>query len=140
MTVTAYQLKMYSKKASIDSAVGFSPLDSHPLISPVTDLSISRSISPVSSRRPSYTSRTPLDHKNIQIVADIERGAPGDGTSAAVCKRNPEEILSAKRKNQYYGEVFSIRETPTSAKDRINKDALIMAEVKTNVIVRAAAH
>ena len=71
-----------------------------------------------------------------QVMRNVIRGAPGD---AALKKmRSYDEVELAKRKNQYYGECFAYREPNLSARDRIYKDSLITAEVKTNVIVRKA--
>lgn len=69
-----------------------------------------------------------------QVMRNVSRGAPGD---AALKKmRSYDEVELARRKNQYYEECFAYREPNRSARDRIHKDSLITAEVKTNVIVR----
>lgn len=48
----------------------------------------------------------------------------------------PQQQELRKKKSQFYTEVFSYREPNLSPKERIYKDSMVTAEVKTNVIVR----
>ena len=69
-----------------------------------------------------------------RILRSIDRGAPGDGAIFSDSK-TPEQKHLAKRKSQYYNDVFSAREPNTSARDRVSKESPILADVRTNVIV-----
>jgi hypothetical protein len=42
----------------------------------------------------------------------------------------------SKKRSQYYGEVFAYREPHNTAKDRVTRDSVIMAEIKLNCKVR----
>lgn len=70
------------------------------------------------------------------LSKDPVRGAPGDGISTSMEHRSPGQKQLAKQKSQFYGEVFAYRESNTSPRDRVYKDSMVTAEVKTNVIVR----
>ncbi|KAL9120718.1 MAG: hypothetical protein Q9187_002728 [Circinaria calcarea] len=70
------------------------------------------------------------------MVRHLERGAPGDAYLKAMVQRGPEDTERSRQKNRFYGEVFAYREPNTSARDRVARDSVVTAEVKTNVIVR----
>ncbi len=67
---------------------------------------------------------------------DMSRGVPGDAFGI----RTPKEKELSKEKSQYYTEAFSHREPPSTPRERIHKDSMITAEIKTNVIVRPSSH
>ena len=67
----------------------------------------------------------------------LERGTPGESTYASINPGNQNQSELRRNKSQYYTEVFSYREPNLSPRDRISKDSVITAEIKTNVIVRA---
>ena len=73
-----------------------------------------------------------------QSERPLKRGAPGDGALMAMVHRDPEEIQQCRRKSSFYGEVFAYRESNTSARERIARESVVMADVKTNIIVRPA--
>ena len=52
-----------------------------------------------------------------------------------VNNRDANATAVAKRRNQYFGEVFAFREQPNAAKERASRESFLIAEVKTNVIV-----
>ncbi|KAF4631795.1 hypothetical protein G7Y89_g6333 [Cudoniella acicularis] len=70
-----------------------------------------------------------------RITRPIDRGAPGDQAIFSETK-TPEQKALAKRKSQYYGDVFAAREPVSSARERLSRESMIMADIKTNVIVR----
>ncbi|KAL5326432.1 hypothetical protein ACEPPN_004117 [Leptodophora sp. 'Broadleaf-Isolate-01'] len=78
---------------------------------------------------PSATTR-----EERRITRHIDRGAPGDQAIFSEGK-TPERKELAKRKSQYYGNVFAYRESNTSARERVTKESMIVADVRTNVIV-----
>jgi len=69
-----------------------------------------------------------------RITRNIDRGTPGDQAIFSDAK-TPEQKQLAKRKSQYYGDVFAARESNSSARERILKESPILADVRTNVIV-----
>ena len=66
----------------------------------------------------------------------LDRGTPGESTFASINPGNQHQNELRRNKSQYYTEVFSYREPNQSLRDRISKDSVITAEIKTNVIVR----
>lgn len=79
------------------------------------------------------STRPSIDEK--PIIRDIHRGTPGDGTMTPKPGRNQQEKEICKKKSQYYNEVFTYRESSLNPRERVHKGSIIMAEVKTNVIV-----
>lgn len=67
-------------------------------------------------------------------MRDIDRGAPGDRAIFADTK-SPSQRELARRKSQYYSDVFAQRESATSARERVGRESIVMADVRTNVIV-----
>ncbi|KAG9239229.1 Tautomerase/MIF superfamily [Amylocarpus encephaloides] len=69
-----------------------------------------------------------------RITREIYRGAPGD---RAIFDENktPEQRQLARKKSQYYHDVFAYREPVSSARERISRESMIIAEIKTNVII-----
>lgn len=70
------------------------------------------------------------------LARPIDRGTPGESTYASINTGNQHQNELRRNKSQYYTEVFSYREPNLSPRDRISKDSVITAEIKTNVIVR----
>lgn len=83
------------------------------------------------------TSRENMDERTMTRIVD--RGAPGDRAIMAT-NGTPQQQELRKKKSQFYSEVFSYREPNLSPKDRIYKDSVVTAEVRTNVIVRLDIH
>lgn len=74
-----------------------------------------------------------------RITRKIERGAPGD---EAIFDQNksPQQKELAKRKSQYFDGAFAyIREPASSARERISRESMIIADIRTNVIVSITA-
>jgi hypothetical protein len=78
----------------------------------------------------------PLAMESKRLTRQFDRGAPGDAAISTKSK-TPEQKQLAKRKSQYYGDVFAYRESNTSARERINRESMVIADVRTNVIVRS---
>ena len=68
------------------------------------------------------------------VVKPLGRGAPGDGSATA--RLGADEAAQSKRRSQFYGEVFAYREPLRADRDAVLRDAVVTAELKTNVIVR----
>lgn len=74
------------------------------------------------------------DKDSASIMRDIDRGAPGDKSIFSEMK-SPSQREVAKKKSQYYQDVFAQRESNTSARERVARESFVMADVRTNVIV-----
>ncbi len=69
-----------------------------------------------------------------------DRGAAEESAIRSATNGTPQQQELRKKKSQFYSEVFSYREPNLSPKDRIYKDSVVTAEVRTNVIVRRNIH
>lgn len=76
------------------------------------------------------------DREQHRITRDLSRGAPGDASIFSATK-SPEARELAKKRSQYYSDAFANREPIASARERVTKESMVMADVKTNVIVRS---
>jgi hypothetical protein len=75
-----------------------------------------------------------LTMEEQRITRPVDRGSPGDQAIFSDTKTLEQRELS-RRKSQYYGDVFAYREPISSARERISRESMIMADVRTNVIV-----
>ena len=69
-----------------------------------------------------------------RLTRPIDRGSPGDAAIFSESK-TPEHRELNKRKSAFYSDAFAQRETNNNARDRVGRDSVVMAEVRTNVIV-----
>ena len=44
----------------------------------------------------------------------------------------------SKKRSQYYGDAFAYRESNNTAKERVSKDSVILAEIRMNSCVRTS--
>ncbi len=94
---------------------------------------------PLHSYPHSLRSHSPsISNINISVMDDatllsMARRAHKKASNAALTS---ETRALNKKKSQFYGEVFAYRAPHTSARDRVTRDSIVMAELKTNVIVR----
>lgn len=75
-----------------------------------------------------------LSKDESRLFRPLERGAPGDQAIFSDSK-TPEQKDLAKRKSQFYTEAFAQREPNSSARERISRESMVVADVRTNVIV-----
>lgn len=68
-----------------------------------------------------------------RLVSMAKRARKRASASALVSTPQSRELN--RRRSQYYGEVFGDREPYQDARERVTRDSLVMAELKTNVIV-----
>ena len=81
---------------------------------------------------------TPCTMPSSPITRDFDRGTPGEGGSRATSVNGyTEQKELGRKRSQHYADTLTVREPLMSARDRVHKDSVIMAEVKTNVIVCA---
>lgn len=69
-----------------------------------------------------------------RLTRPIDRGAPGDAAIFSVGK-TPERRELNRRKSAFYSDAFAQRESNNTARERVGRDSVVMAEVRTNVIV-----
>jgi hypothetical protein len=77
----------------------------------------------------------PKEQDDGEIFRETDRGAPGDGALIAMTQKSPQETAQNKRRSQFYGNVFAVREGGNADKEKISRDAPLIIELKTNVIV-----
>lgn len=77
-----------------------------------------------------------LSTETVEITRELDRGTPGEQAISSPERKTPEQQELAKRKSQYYEEAFATREPTTSARQVISNESLVLADVRTNVIVR----
>jgi hypothetical protein len=70
-----------------------------------------------------------------RLIRDLERGTPGDAAIFSAGK-TPEQREISKKKSQFYGDAFAYRESNSSARERVLRESIVMADIRTNVIVR----
>lgn len=75
-----------------------------------------------------------LSTEEQRITRQLDRGAPGDQAIFSE-RKTPEQKELARRKSQYYGDVFAHREPQSSARERVTKESMVLADIRTNVIV-----
>ena len=63
-------------------------------------------------------------------VRSLSRGTPGDGGSTTDLQKDWESQRLAKKRSEYYNNVFAIREPINSARERVIRDSVIIAELK----------
>jgi hypothetical protein len=68
------------------------------------------------------------------MVRDIDQPLPGDTGFAPRLKRSKPEL--SQKRSQYFEDAFSTNGLGSAARERIRSEAIIVAEVQTNVIVR----
>lgn len=68
------------------------------------------------------------------MMRDIDRGAPGDQAIFSELK-TPEQREVAKKRSHYFENAFAHREPNTSARERVMRESMILADIRTNVIV-----
>jgi hypothetical protein len=74
-----------------------------------------------------------------RLTRDVKHGAPGD-PSPTSSKKSDDQQLTNKKRSQYYDDIFNARGANCSVRDRVLRESVVMAEVKTNVIVSLPAH
>jgi hypothetical protein len=68
------------------------------------------------------------------LAQDLDRGTPGDAQFFSTNKAPRWNELS-KKKSQFYDDAFACREPNSSARERVLRESVVMAEIRTNVIV-----
>jgi hypothetical protein len=81
---------------------------------------------------PIFTPSLKKDEK--RLTRNVDRGAPGDKRIFSPAKTPQQEELS-RRRSQFYDDAFAYRESNYSARERVSRESMVMADVRTNVIV-----
>jgi hypothetical protein len=87
-----------------------------------------------SHERPSSSHSACTTTEESRLTRNIDRGAPGDRAIFSELK-SPQQREIARKRSQYYEDTFAAREPSSSARERVSRDSMVVAEIKTNVIV-----
>jgi len=68
-------------------------------------------------------------------MRDIERPPPGDAPRRGGNQRAKTDLQRKRSAINFFGDAFGVGESNSAAKERVRGDAIVTAEVKTNVIV-----
>ncbi|OTA61882.1 hypothetical protein K449DRAFT_55778 [Hypoxylon sp. EC38] len=82
--------------------------------------------------QPSRSSKLHIVEGN-KMMRDIDRPLPGDPKSTRKSQLHPE--LSKKRSAYFESEFATVNRDPDPVKARIQNEAIVMADLRTNVIV-----
>ena len=66
----------------------------------------------------------------------ILRGTPGELPDSVMAKATVEDINLMKRRKEYFDAAFATREMDNPALKQLLQEAVVIADLKTNVIVR----
>ncbi|PGG99705.1 hypothetical protein GX51_06157 [Blastomyces parvus] len=72
---------------------------------------------------------------NNSITKELTRGTPTDGHPTRPLSKSPNRLDLAKKRSQYFNEVFTSREPYHTPRHRINQDSVVVVEIKTNVVL-----
>ncbi|KAL9116220.1 MAG: hypothetical protein Q9227_000591 [Pyrenula ochraceoflavens] len=78
---------------------------------------------------------TPPETLQDPLLRNINRGAPGDLPSIDTLQRNWERQQLSKKRSQYYTDSFAYRARTDCSKERVQKDSIIIAEIKVNCVL-----
>jgi hypothetical protein len=81
----------------------------------------------------------PLKKEEKRLTRNFGQELPGETRNFSLGK-TPERKELLRKKSQYYDDAFAVRESNTSARERIHRESTVIAEIRTNVIVRPQAY
>ena len=90
------------------------------------------SVNPPSYRR---AQSTPPEHTNDTQFRGVNRATTGHASEASTLDSSWSRLQLSKKKSQYFTEAFGYREPRNTARDRVTRDSVILAEVKLNCCV-----
>jgi hypothetical protein len=80
---------------------------------------------------------TPPDHIDKSVLRNPSRDNPSTLPTASDLEQSWSRSQLSKKRSQYYSDAFAYREPYNSAKERVIRDSMILADVKLNCCVRA---
>ncbi|OCK81618.1 hypothetical protein K432DRAFT_295092 [Lepidopterella palustris CBS 459.81] len=89
--------------------------------------------SPKSPPQADSGSERHFDHS--KITRAIDHGAPGEKKGIDATGQRSHNY-SSRRRTQFYEEQFQYKDTTGSARERVTKDSPVIAELRTNVIIK----
>ncbi len=75
---------------------------------------------------------TPPETTNENYIRTSSKIHVGDPPAVSHLATTRDRHQLSKKRSQYYGEVFAYREPHNTAKDRVTRDSVVVAEVKLN--------
>ncbi|KAL0931682.1 Macrophage migration inhibitory factor [Colletotrichum truncatum] len=85
------------------------------------------------SRRPSTAPAPIVERGGDGLTRDVNHSLPGDGIRNN--RKSKTQTEMAKRRSSYYEEAFQGDRESNVVKDRVYSEAIVMAELRTNVII-----
>lgn len=82
---------------------------------------------------------TPPETTHSNQFGILTRSGDGHLSDVASLERSWQRLHLSKKKSQYYSDAFAHREPTNTAKDRVAKDSVILAEIKLNCCVRRSS-
>lgn len=90
--------------------------------------------SPAHSEVDTMSSPSAVLKEDERFARKLSRGTPGDQALFSSIK-TPEQKELARKRSQYYDEIFAVKEPISSARERASRESMVTADVRTNVIV-----
>ena len=78
---------------------------------------------------------TPPQLTDNSRFRSLTRGTVGDLPDADNLEKSWSKLHLSKKRSQYYSDAFAYREPNNTAKDRVARDSVVLAEVKLNFCV-----
>ena len=78
---------------------------------------------------------TPPQFTDDRHFRSLTRGTVGDLPNVDSLEKSSSRLHLSKKRSQYYSDAFAYREPNNTAKDRVARDSVILAEVKLNCCV-----
>ncbi|OJD19618.1 hypothetical protein AJ78_00475 [Emergomyces pasteurianus Ep9510] len=73
--------------------------------------------------------------RSDSITKELTRGTPTDGYPNRPLSKSSSQLDIARKRSQYFNEVFTSREPYHTPRHRVNQDSVVVVEIKTNVIL-----
>ncbi|KAG5300433.1 MIF domain-containing protein [Histoplasma ohiense] len=115
------------------------PMEKVPTLVPLTSVQSNpvesdRPVTPKPSRRLRKAPGKGHESSN-SITKELTRGAPTDGYPNRFLTKSSSQLDIAKKRSQYFNEVFTSREAYHTPRHRVNQDSVVVVEIKTNVLL-----
>jgi hypothetical protein len=78
---------------------------------------------------------TPPELPNDRHLRHISRGTTGDTVESSSLSQSWSRLHLSKKRSQYYCDSFAVREPLNTARERVIRDSMIVAEIKLNFCV-----
>ncbi|OAX77050.1 hypothetical protein ACJ72_08655 [Emergomyces africanus] len=120
--------------ASLNSSVQSNPVkpDKHPTTKPSRRLQKGHRLSTVGLAAAGTAKGF---DRSDSITKELTRGTPTDGYPNRPLSKSSSQLDIARKRSQYFNEVFTSREPYHTPRHRVNQDSVVVVEIKTNVLL-----